>query len=261
MKISIIGAGRVGSATAFSIIHSVKKVKEITLVDLKENLVKGESLDLSHAAYAMGKKVDVIGLKDPQPADLTIITAGVAGGPGIPRRELITDNHEIIKSIIQKLDTKMILMVTNPVDVLTYFAWKDSGLPREKVFGQGGVLDTGRLNYVGLEGEVYGEHGDKNTLTEEQKKAVHETYHNVMKWKGGTAYGPAAATARMVKAIIENTEEVMPCSCILQGEYGITDVAMGVPAKITSNGVEVVEKELDKEKLMEAAEDIKQFIR
>ncbi len=250
MKVSIIGAGRVGSAAAFSIMH-LASVNEISLVDIMGDLAKGEALDLEHAANALDRDIVIMGGDGygiAQESDLSIIIAGKPRAPGMTRDQLAGDNARIIKSIIPKLDTDKILVVTNPMDVMTWVAFKESGKPREKVFGMGGVLDTARYHSLGGEGLVLGEHGDSKVMPDASlAQKLIDINNDVITLKKGTCYGPAASIGIMAQAVIEDTHSVLPCSCILDGEYGLEGLAIGVPAEVSSNGVKVVEYPLQGE--------------
>jgi malate dehydrogenase len=250
MKVSIIGAGRVGSAAAFSIMH-LASVNEIALVDIAGNLAKGEALDLTHAANALDRDVVISGGSDydiAQISDLSVIIAGKPRVPGMTRDQLAGENAAIVKSIIPKLDTDKIMVVTNPMDVMTWVAYTESHKPREKVFGMGGVLDTARYHSLGGEGLVLGEHGDSKVMQDQSlAQKLIDINNDVIALKKGTVYGPAASISVMAQAIIEDTHSVLPCSCVLEGEYGLEGLAIGVPAEVSSNGVKVVEYPLQGE--------------
>ncbi len=284
MKIGFVGAGRIGSTSAFACLLRMN-VDEIALVDVFEDVAVGEAMDLRHAAAAMDIYPRIVGGTDYsllEGSDVVVVSAGMARKPGMTRLDLAVKNAGIIKDIAGKLkdlDTN-ILVVTNPMDLMTYIMWKESGKPRKNVFGMGNLLDTSRLkdqlnaSSVSSESETYiiGEHGDSMFSAESLASAstnfdyllenTRAVAAEVIKRKGATFYGPAVCIYRMVKAVAEDTKEEIPTSVILQGEYGISDVAVGVPAVLGKNGVEKVveydltDKELDA--LRNSAKIIKQ---
>jgi len=274
MKLGFIGAGRIGSTTAFTCIQHLD-LDEVVLVDIVEDLAVGEAMDLSHAVVGLDKYVKIVGGSDYsllKGCDLIVVSAGLARKPGMTRLDLAKKNAEIIrdiaKKIVQHSKDSLILVVTNPLDVMTYVMWKETGKSRNEVFGMGSLLDTVRLKerILALGGKprkvmMIGEHGDSmfspKSLAEVEgndfDKAVEEARHvamEVIKRKGATFYAPAVCIYRMIKAVLEDTKEEIPTSVVLQGEYGINDVALGVPAILGRNGVEeVVEYDLTDEEL------------
>lgn len=274
MKISFIGAGRIGCTSAFSVLNSVN-LDELVLLDIRSELAQGEAMDLQHSAKVIGKDVTVTATQDYddlEGSDITIISAGKARSPDMKRRHLLTQNVEITKTITKKLAEAnpdgMILQVANPVDILTYVAYKNTGLPKNKVFGMSGVLDTARLQSLGFEGMILGHHGERmvptTKLKDEELEKVRYASLPVISLKGSTYYAPAAAIAKMVRAIAQDTKEVMPASCVLAGEYGLEGLSMGVPAMIGKNGIEkIIELDLDEEQkkmLSESASFIKNIL-
>lgn len=284
MKIGFVGAGRIGSTSAFACLLRMN-VDEIALVDVFEDVAVGEAMDLSHAAAALDIYPRIEGGTDYsllEGSDIVVVSAGMARKPGMTRLDLAVKNAGIIKDIAGKLKDvdSNILVVSNPMDLMTYIMWKESGKPRKNVFGMGNLLDTSRLkdqlnaSFMSGEGETYiiGEHGDSmfpaeslassavdfENLMERTRSVAAE----VIKRKGATFYGPAVCIYRMVKAVVEDTKEEIPTSVILQGEYGVNDVAVGVPAILGKHGVEeVVEYDLnnsEKEALRNSAQIIKQ---
>ncbi len=273
MKLGFVGAGRVGSTTAFTCLLNLD-VDEIALVDIAEQLAEGEAMDLSHAAAAMDKYPTIRGGGDYsllEGSDIIIVTAGMARKPGMTRLDLAEKNAGIIRDIAKKLakfDSK-ILVVTNPMDLMTYVMWKESGKARNEVFGMGNMLDSSRLkerlHAMGARNIrrawIIGEHGDSmfaaksladfdgevdwSKVEEEVRRVAAE----VIAKKGATVFGPAVSIYRMIKAVVEDTGEIIPTSVVLDGEYGIKDVAVGVPAKLGRNGAEVVEMDLSGEEL------------
>ncbi|RLI72915.1 malate dehydrogenase [Archaeoglobales archaeon] len=276
MKIGFVGAGRVGSTTAFTCILNLD-VDEIALVDIIENLAVGEAMDLAHAAAAIDKYPKVVGGSDYsllKGSEIIIVTAGLARKPGMTRLDLATKNagiiKEIAKNIMQSSPESKILVVTNPMDVMNYIMWKETGKPRNEVFGMGNMLDSSRLkerlNAFGVKNirkaYMIGEHGDSmfpaKTLADFDGRVnwdeiVEQTRFvaaEVIKRKGATIYGPAVSIYRMVRAVVEDTKEEIPTSVVLQGEYGIEDVALGLPVILGKNGVEeIVQYEFSEEEL------------
>lgn len=276
MKIGFVGAGRVGSTTAFTCILNLD-VDEIALVDILEDLAVGEAMDLAHAAAAIDKYPKVVGGSDYsllKGSEIIVVTAGLARKPGMTRLDLATKNagiiKEIAKNIMQSSPESKILVVTNPMDVMNYIMWKETGKPRNEVFGMGNMLDSSRLkerlNAFGVKNirkaYMIGEHGDSmfpaKSLAEfdgevNWDEVVEQTRFvaaEVIKRKGATIYGPAVSIYRMIKAVVEDTKEEIPTSVVLQGEYGIEDVALGVPVILGKNGVEeIVQYDLSKEEL------------
>jgi malate dehydrogenase len=278
--ISIIGAGKVGSAAAFNILRY--RIGDVVLIDVFENLAKGEALDMMQTAPAIEFDGRIIGTSDfsqMKDSEIVIVTAGQARKPGMTRIDLMNTNAKIVKSIVKEVvkyapECKL-MIVTNPVDVMTYEAYKESGFERNRVFGMGNVLDALRFrSYIAMElnvsredvrALVIGEHGDSmvplveyasvsgipitSLLEREQvEKIVHLTITSgadVINLKGSTTYAPAAVIAIMADAIVRGRNRLMGVSTCLQGEYGFSDVSIGVPAILGRNGVErILELEL-----------------
>ncbi|HIP24889.1 MAG TPA: malate dehydrogenase [Archaeoglobus profundus] len=283
MKLGFIGAGRVGSISAFTCIQHMD-IDEIVLIDIAEDLAIGEAMDLTHAAAALNKYPKIVGGSDYsllRGCDMVVVTAGLARKPGMSRLDLAAKNAEIIRDIAKKLiqyaPESKVLVVTNPVDVMTYIMWKESGKPRNEVFGMGSLLDTSRLKVVLKEKIenvfIMGEHGDSMFLPKtiadlNFNKAVEEIKSvatKIIEKKGATTFGPAVCVYRMIKAVIMDTKEELPVSAVLQGEYGIEDVAMGVPVILGKNGIEkIVEykwSEEDINALKRSAEIIKEKLK
>jgi len=281
--ISIIGAGKVGSSAAFNIIRF--RISDVVLVDIVENLAKGEALDMMQAAPAIEFDGTIRGTSDyseMEGSELVIVTAGLSRQPGMSRIDLAAKNAKIVKSIVKEVvkyapDCKL-MVVSNPVDVMTYVAYKESGFERNRVFGMGNILDTLRFrSYIATElgvsredtrALVIGEHGDSmvplvnyacvsgipiaSLLKKEQIERIVDLTRSsgldVIKLKGGTVYAPAAVIAIMADAVLRGRNRVMSVSTYLQGEYGFSDVSVGVPCVLGKNGVErVLELKLDLE--------------
>jgi len=281
--ITIIGAGRVGSAAAFNILRY--RIGDVVLIDVYENIAKGEALDMMQAAPAIefdGKIKGTSDYSEMKDSELVIVTAGEARKPGMSRIDLMNKNAKIVRSIVREIvkyaPECKIMMVTNPVDVMTYVAYKESKFERNRVFGMGNILDTLRFrSYIASElnvsredirALVIGEHGDSmvplveyasvsgipitRLLSKEQiEKIVNSTVtsgSDVIKLKGATIYAPAAVIAIMADAVMRGRNRVMGVSTYLQGEYGFSDVAIGVPVVLGRNGVErILELELQPE--------------
>lgn len=278
--ITVIGAGKVGSAAAFNILRF--RISDVVLIDVVEDLAKGEALDMMQTAPAIefdGKIKGTNDFNEMVGSEIVIVAAGEARKPGMTRIDLMNKNAQIIKSIVKEVmkyapDCKLML-VTNPVDVMTYIAYKESGLPRNRVFGMGNILDTLRFrSYIATElhvsredirALVIGEHGDSmvplveyasvsgipitRLLKKEQiEKIVNLTVasgSDVISLKGSTVYAPAAVIAIMADAILRGRNRVMGVSTLLRGEYGFSDVSIGVPVVLGKNGVEkILELEL-----------------
>jgi malate dehydrogenase len=278
--ISIIGAGKVGSAAAFNILRY--RIGDVVLIDVFENLAKGEALDMMQTAPAIEFDGRIIGTNDfsqMRGSEIVIVTAGQARKPGMTRIDLMNTNARIVKSIVKEVvkyaSECKLMIVTNPVDIMTYVAHKESGFERNRVFGMGSVLDALRFrSYIAMElnvsredirALVIGEHGDSmvplveyasvsgipitSLLGKEQiERIVHLTITSgadVINLKGSTTYAPAAVIAIMADAIVRGRNRVMGVSTCLQGEYGFSDISIGVPAILGKNGVErILELEL-----------------
>lgn len=285
--ISIIGAGRVGSSAAFNILRF--KISDVVLIDIAENLALGEALDMMQAAPAIEFDGKIRGTNDysaMKGSELVIVTAGQARQPGMSRFDLISRNAKIVKSIVKEVvkyapDCKL-MIVSNPVDVMTCVAYEESGFERKRVFGMGSILDTLRFrSYIASElgvsredvrALVIGEHGDSmvplvhfasvsgipiaDLLMKEQiEKVVNLTRTSgadVIRLKGSTSYAPSVVIAVMADAVIKGRNRVMGVSTYLQGEYGFSEVSIGVPCVLGKNGIEkILELKLDREAELE----------
>jgi malate dehydrogenase len=281
--ISIIGAGKVGASAAFEILRY--RISDVTLIDIAEDLAKGEALDMMQAAPAIEFDGKIRGTSDysqMQGSELVIVIAGKGRKPGMTRIDLMNNNARIIRSIVKEVakhapDCKL-MIVTNPVDITTYIARRESGFPGHRVFGMGNILDTLRFrSYIAQElnvsrqdvnALVIGEHGDSmvplveyasvtgipitTLMTKEQiDKVVQRTINsgaNVIKLKGATSYAPAAVIAMMADAVVQGRNRVLSVSTCPSGEYGCSDYSIGVPVVLGKNGVEkIVELKLSPE--------------
>jgi malate dehydrogenase len=273
--ITIIGAGKVGASAAFEILRY--RISDVTLIDIAENLAKGEALDMMQAAPAIEFDGKIRGTNDysaMKGSELVIVIAGQARKPGMTRIDLMNNNAKIIRSIVREVAKHApeckLMIVTNPVDIMSYIARRESGLPPNRVFGMGNILDTLRFrSYIAQELDlsrqdvnalVIGEHGDSmvplveyasvtaipitTLLTKQQiDKIVQQTITSgadVIKLKGSTIYAPAAVIAMMADAVINDRKRVMSVSTCPSGKYGCSDYSIGVPVVLGKDGVEMV---------------------
>ncbi len=275
--ITIIGSGRVGSSTAMRL--AGMNLDDILLIDVVEGLAEGEALDISHSSSF---DVDLRGSSsfgDMRGSDLIINTAGLARKPGMERPDLMEKNAGITKSVAHEINKhapgSVVIQVANPVDIMALVMLRGTGFGRERVIGMGGVLDTMRFSYYisrqcsvpprKVESMVLGEHGctmvplvsqarigglplSDKAGPDEIRRIVELTRNagaQVIGLKGSTFYAPSLAIANMAEAIIEDTRKVFPASVFLRGEYGVSGICAGVPARIGSEGlVEIVELEI-----------------
>ncbi len=288
MKVAVIGAGKVGSTAALFMI--LKDFADIVLVDVVEGLPQGYALDLMQASPLLGFEHTVVGCNDYRcmaGADIVIITAGLARKPGMTRLDLLKTNQKIVEGIcdrIKECASKecIVIVVTNPVDVMCEVVRKRLGFPRERVIGMAGVLDSCRMSYFvaneldaarsSVKSLVLGTHGDQmvplprhttvggtpliDLLTEEQIASIVDRTKNaggeiVSYLKTGSAFfAPGASISAMVEAIAKRTNAVLPCSVYLEGEFGITGVYVGVPCVLGSRGLEkIIQPKLSPEEL------------
>ncbi len=271
--ISIIGAGKVGSSAAFNILRS--GISDVVIVDAVENLASGEALDMMQAQPAIefdGKIRGTSAFSEIEDSELVIVTAGKARQPSMSRLDLARENAQIMKAIVKDVVKYAcncrLMIVTNPVDIMTYVAYKASGFERNRVFGMGNMLDTLRFrSYIAVElnvsredirALVIGEHGDSmvplvnyasvsgipitDLLSSEQiEKIVSRTKTSgadVIRLKGSTTFSPAIVIAIMADAVLRGRNRVMGVSTYLKSEYGLSDLAIGVPVVLGRNGVE-----------------------
>lgn len=289
-RVGIVGAGNVGATVAYSL-AMLGTCHEIILRDNKIEVAKGKALDMSQAAAAVRSHTVVTVAEDMSQltdCDVVVVTAGSPRLPGMSRDDLLMINANITKEVIEGIakysPNAIIIMVSNPLDAMTYVALKESGFDRNRVIGMAGILDSSRmaafiqekLGYGGgqIRASVMGGHGDDmvplprystvagvpltDVLTDDEiKEIVNRTRHGgaeiVGFLKTGSAYyAPAKSTAIMVEAILKDTKQIHPCAVCLEGEYGYNDVVSGVPVMLGANGAEkIIEVTLDeKEKEM-----------
>ncbi|MBF0217703.1 MAG: malate dehydrogenase [Candidatus Omnitrophica bacterium] len=286
-KVSIIGAGNVGATTALYI--SELDIADVVLVDVVDGIAKGKALDFMESSPVRGFHVNITGISgydEIANSDIVVVTAGLARKPGMTREDLLFRNAEIIAGITDQIKRKapncIIIMVTNPLDVMAYLAWKKSGFSHNKVIGMAGVLDSARLKYFiskelsisskDIQALVLGGHGDSmvplsrfctvsgipitKLMSEEKVNELNERTKNagaeiVEFLKTGSAYySPAASVAEMVETILKSTKRILPCGAYLSGEYGLKDIYIGVPVVLGPLGIDrVIELELTKEEL------------
>ncbi len=286
-KVTIVGAGHVGATAAFSLASA--GVADVVLVDVAEGLPQGKALDMMHARSIERFGPTVTGSNEygsTAGSDIVVITAGIPRKPGMTRDELLAVNSRIVRSVVEQAMSAspeaVLLCVTNPLDVMTHFAWRLAGLPSGRVLGMGGVLDSARFAYfiaretgagIGdVEALVVGAHGDAmvplprlstvagravtdvlspDRVEDVVRRTVFGGAEVVALLKTGSAYyAPGASAASMVKAMLSDSRAVMPSCVLLEGQYGISDVHMSVPAVLGRSGVlEVPELELTPEEL------------
>ncbi|MGB9904293.1 MAG: malate dehydrogenase [Desulfotomaculales bacterium] len=276
-KITIVGAGNVGATCAHW--AASKELGDIVLVDVVDGIPQGKALDLMEAAPVEGFDAIITGTNsyaDTAGSDVVVITAGIARKPGMSRDDLLATNCKIVKNVTEEViktsPDAFIIVVTNPLDIMTYVAYKASGHPPNKVFGMSGVLDSARFRtFVALElgisfedvtTLVLGGHGDDmvplvrytyaggipiekllprekiNSLVERTRKGGAEIV-NYLK-TGSAFYAPGASVVQMIEAVLKDKKRILPVAAYLQGEYGEKDIYLGVPAVIGGNGVEKI---------------------
>lgn len=279
MKISVVGAGAVGATCAQEIVHR-ELVAEVVLLDVKEGVAEGKALDLLQAATNAGHNVRITGVTNDYQAtkdsSVVVITSGIPRKPGMTREELIGTNAKIIQTVMSSVlahsPEAIFIVVSNPVDTLSYFALKQTGLSKNRILGLGGALDSARFrSYLSLalgcaindlDAMVIGGHGDttmiplieKATLKgqkvadllskEKAEQVVKDTMNGgatLTKLLGTSAwYGPGSAVANMLASIVRDEKRILPCSVYLQGEYGEQDLFIGAPVVLGKNGVEKI---------------------
>ncbi len=286
-KVSVIGAGFTGATTAFML--AMKELGDVVLLDIPnlENPTKGKALDMLEAMPVVGKDVNIVGTanyEDTADSDLVIITAGIARKPGMSRDDLVNTNAGIVKSVTEQVvrysPNTVIVVLSNPVDAMTYVAYKASGFPKNRVIGQAGVLDTARFRtFVAEElgvsvndvsSFVLGVHGDdmvplvrysyvggiplEKLMPKERIDAIVARTRtgggeivNLL-GNGSAYYAPAASLAQMAESILKDQRRLLPSIAYLQGEFGYQDLFLGVPTILGANGIErIVEVELTPE--------------
>ena len=300
MKVTVVGAGAVGASCAEYI--AIKDfASEVVLIDIKEGFAEGKAMDLMQTASLMGFDTQITGVTNDYSktagSDVAVITSGIPRKPGMTREELIGINAGIVKavsaSLVQYSPNVIIIVVSNPMDTMAYLAHKATGLPKNRIIGMGGALDSARFKFrlaealgcpqSDVDGMVIAGHSDTGMLpltrlavrnsvpvseflSEEKLAEVAEATKvggaTLTKLLGTSAwYAPGAAVSSMVQAIACDTKKMFPCSALLEGEYGLKDISIGVPCIIGKNGIEkIVEIELneaEKAKLAESADGVR----
>lgn len=279
-KVSIIGAGFVGSTTAFSLMMS-SVVSEIVLVDVNISKAEGEVMDLNHGMPFTGPvKISVGSYEDCKNSDIIVITAGANQKPGETRIDLVKKNTDIFKGIIPEIvkysPDSIILVVTNPVDILTYVTYKLSGFPKNKVIGSGTVLDSARFRYLlgehvkidprNIHAYIIGEHGDTEVAAwsmtniagmsmeaycqkcgncggrsrQDIFEEVRHAAYKIIERKGATYYAVAVSVRRIVEAILRDENSILTISSLMEGQYGLTNVYLSLPSIVNSKGLDKV---------------------
>ncbi|RJP25165.1 MAG: malate dehydrogenase [Candidatus Abyssobacteria bacterium SURF_5] len=301
-KITMVGAGNVG-ATAVQHIAQKELCEQLVMIDVVEGLPQGKGLDMWESAPLLGSDTRVEGsnkMESMKDSDLVIITAGLARKPGMSRSDLLDKNAEIVRNIVENIvryaPEAIIILVTNPLDVVTYLAYRVSGFNRSRVFGMAGVLDSARLrSFVAMElgvsikdtqALVLGGHGDSMLplpryttvagvpitelmdgatiarLVDRTRKAGGEIV-NLLK-AGSAYYSPGASVAEMVESVARNKKRLLPCAAVLEGEYGLKDICAGVPVLLGQNGIEkIIEISLEPpeaEAMKKSAEEVRKDI-
>jgi len=300
MKVTVVGAGAVGASCAEYI--AIKDfAAEVVLIDIKEGFAEGKAMDLMQCASLNGFDTKITGTTNDYSktagSDVAVITSGIPRKPGMTREELIGINAGIVKMVSENLlkhsPEVILIVVSNPMDTMAYLAHKATGLPRNRVIGMGGALDSARFKYrlaealgcpsSDVEGMVIGGHSDtgmvpligkavRNSvpvsefLSEERMSELGEATKDggaTLTGLLGTSawYAPGAAVSAMVQAIAQDSQKMFPCSALLDGEYGLSDLSIGVPCILGRNGIEkIVEISLtdaEKAKLEESAAGVK----
>jgi malate dehydrogenase len=299
-KVTVIGAGMVGRTVAQEVAR--RDYADVVIVDIVENLPQGIALDINEAGPVLGYEANVVGsnsYEETAGSSVVVVTAGVPRKPGMSRDDLVTTNEKIVGSVTEQAIAQspdaILMVVSNPLDAMCHVAKNVSGFPKERVFGQAGILDTARFRtFLGWETKssvkdvqalVLGGHGDQMVsvvsattvggvpLTKLiSRDRVDEIVERTAKGGGevvnllGTSawYAPGAATAQMVHAVMLDEKRVLPCTAYLEGEYGIDGLYMGVPVKIGADGIEeIVELELAEEEqaaLQESADAVREVV-
>jgi malate dehydrogenase len=278
-KVTVVGAGHVGGTTAQRLVE--KEISDVVLVDIETDMPSGKALDLVEAAAICHYDSHVIGVgsyEETADSDIVVITSGMPRKPGMSRDDLLRANIDIVKkvteSVIQKSPHAILLVVSNPLDAMTYVAYKVSQFPRERVLGMAGVLDSARLSaFIAMElgvsvesvhAQVLGSHGDsmvpllryttvagipvtelieKNRLEAMIQRTRDGGGEIVKLLKTGSAYyAPSAAVVAMVESIIKDKKMILPCTVLCQGEYKINNLFTGVPVVLGARGVEKIIK-------------------
>ncbi len=300
MKVTVVGAGAVGASCAEYI--AIKDfASEVVLVEIKEGFAEGKAMDLMQTSSLNGFDTQISGVTNDYSktadSDVAVITSGIARKPGMTREELLGINAGIVKSVVASLlahsPNAIIIVVSNPMDTMTYLVHQSTNIPKNRIIGMGGALDSARFKYrlaealscptSDVDGMVIGGHSDKGMVpliekatrnsvnvsefidADRMSEVVEATKVGGATLTGllGTSawYAPGAAVSELVKAIALDSKKMFPCSALLEGEYGLSGLSIGVPCILGSNGIEeIVEVSLsdaEKAKLAESAEGVK----
>ena len=275
-KVTVVGAGNVGATVAQRIVE--KEIADVVLIDIVPGVPQGKSLDILESAPVEGFDAKMIGsnsYEESGSSDVVVITAGVPRKPGMSRDDLVATNEGIVADVVRKIvpgsPDAVLIVVSNPLDAMCEVARRVSGFPRERVFGMAGVLDSARMRWflaeaLGVSVEstqafVLGGHGDtmvpltrystvggvpvtellpKETLDAIVQRTREGGIEIVNHLKTSAWYAPASAATEMVDAVVRDKKKILPCAAYLQGEYGLTDVYLGVPVKLGRGGVEQI---------------------
>jgi malate dehydrogenase len=287
MKITVVGAGAVGATCADNIARK-ELAEELVLLDIKEGFAEGKAMDMMQTAALLGFDTKIVGCTNDYSktagTDVAVITSGIPRKPGMTREELIGINAGIVKGVTENIlkysPNAIIVVISNPMDTMTYLALKSSGLPKNRIIGMGGILDSARFKFYlsqalncssnDLHGVVIGGHGDTTMIpltrlahinglpvsnlleADALKKIAADTMVGGATLTGllGTSawYAPGAAGAALVESIVRDEKKLFPCCVSLEGEYGQSDICMGVPVVIGKNGWEkIVDYKLNEE--------------
>jgi malate dehydrogenase len=287
MKITVVGAGAVGATCADNIARK-ELCDELVLLDIKEGIAEGKAIDMMQTAALLGYDTKIVGSTNDYTkttgTDVAVITSGIPRKPGMTREELIGINAGIVKGVTQNIlkysPNAIIIIISNPMDTMTYLALQSSGLPKNRIIGMGGILDSSRFKYylstaigctsTDLQGVVVGGHGDTTMIpltrlatyqgspvsnyldSETLKKVAADTMVGGATLTGllGTSawYAPGAATAALVESIVRDEKKLFTCCVSLEGEYGQTGICLGVPVIIGKNGWEkIIDYKLNEE--------------
>lgn len=275
-KVTVVGAGNVGATVAQRIVE--KEIADVALIDIIEGVPQGKALDILESAPIEGFDARITGTNSYDSSSgsgVVVITAGVPRKPGMSRDDLVTTNEKIVADVVRKVlpgsPDAILIVVSNPLDAMCEVARRVSGLPRERVFGMAGILDSGRMRYflaeaLGISVEstrafVLGGHGDSmvplprystaggvpvtELLSKEKLDAIVQRTRDggieiVNHLKTSAWYAPSSAVVEMVDAVVRDKKKILPCAAYLQGEYGLRDVYVGVPVKLGAGGVEQI---------------------
>ena len=278
-KVTVIGAGNVG-ATCANVLAHMNIASEIVIIDIKEGLSEGKALDMMQTARLCGLNTSITGVSNQYKAtansDVIVVTSGVPRKPGMTREELIGTNAGIVKQVVtsalQYSPNAIVIVISNPMDTMTYLALKSLQLPKQRVIGMGGILDSGRFTHYlsqqlqanpsDIDAMVIGGHGDTTMIPllrtatvkgqtatakmseADAEKVVADTMvggATLTKLIGTSAwYAPGASAAVLVRAILNDEKKVLPCCAYLEGEYAQNDICIGVPVQVGKNGIEKV---------------------